>query len=194
MKTTALIVVAGIAAAASAQGTKYITWTVGDTGNNDGVIDVGESALLDMWAQMDPGAVGFAGSIYDISGDGEWAAGTLDSYDNLLDALTNDGTLGGGNSITNIESFQLPPLFNPNFDASNPIHLYSMRWTPTSYAGQSVSGSSGNHLNFDVYTDDFGTSVPYTGDVSGFTFRVAPAPASVALLGLGGLVAGRRRR
>ncbi|MBK7405420.1 MAG: PEP-CTERM sorting domain-containing protein [Phycisphaerales bacterium] len=193
MKTTALIVVAGIAAVASA-GDMNIYWTVGDTGNNDGVIDAGESAVLNMYAEMVPGATGFAGSIYNIGGDAEWAAGNLDSYNNLLDALTNDGTAGANNSVNSIESFQLPPLFNPNFDASNPVHLYSMQWTPNSYAGQTVTGGSNGHLNFDVYTDTFGTSVGYTGNVTGFRFTVAPAPASMALLGLGGLVAGRRRR
>ena len=191
MKTTALIIVAGMAAAASAQ-VMTISWTVADSADGD-PSEINGSAVLSMWASMDPGATGFAGSIYDILGDAEWAAGTVDSYDNLLDALTDDGTLQGNNDITGVESFQLPPLFNPFFDASNPIQLYAITWTPASYAGQSVSGTT-SHLNFDVYTDTSGTSVGYQGDVTGFRFTVAPAPASMALLGLGGLVATRRRR
>jgi hypothetical protein len=186
--------VLGVAGLASAQGTMTITWDVSDTGNGDGVVEPGESAVATMYAAMDPGATGFAGSIYDIAGDALWQAGTLNSYDNFLDALTNDGTLGAGNSITGIESFQLPPLFNPNFDASNPIALYQVVWTPADYTAALVGFGSQNHLNFDVYTDDFGTSVPYTGDVFPGIIKVIPAPASLAVLGLGGLVAGRRRR
>jgi hypothetical protein len=188
---TALIAVAGLACAASAQ-TMTISWTVSDTGNGDGIIEPGESAVLSMWAEMDPGATGFAGSIYDITGTG-LDTGTMDVYDNLLDALTDDGQLQGDNSITGIESFQLPPLFNPNFDASNPIELYNITWTPSDYTTRTISGGT-THVNFDVYTDDFGTNVGYDGVVNGFSFRVVPAPASLALLGLGGLVAGRRRR
>ncbi|MBK7405423.1 MAG: PEP-CTERM sorting domain-containing protein [Phycisphaerales bacterium] len=195
MKLASLIALAGLAAAASAQTLTY-SWTVGDTGNNDGFIDVGESAVLTLWGSMDPGATGFAGSIYDIVGDSEWSAGTVDSYTNMLKALTDDGAMQGDNSITGIESFQLPPLFNPNFDASNPIKLYSLQWTPSAYAGQTVGVGDTNHLNNDVYTDTFGSSVPYTGVAGKASFDVAnvPAPASLALIGLGGLVAGRRRR
>ncbi len=196
MKTVkfAAAAVCGIAGLACAQGTMIITWSASDTGNGDGVVEPGESAVMTMWAEMDPGATGFAGSIYDIAGDADWAAGTVVSYDNFLDALTNDGTLGANNVITGIESFQLPPLFNPNFDASNPIALYQIVWTPADYTGKFVTFSSQNHLNFDVYTDDFGTSVPYNGEVFSGLIKVVPAPASLALLGLGGLVAGRRRR
>lgn len=53
MKTTALIAVAGMAAVASAQ-TMTISWTVSDTGNGDGIIEPGESALLTMSADMNP--------------------------------------------------------------------------------------------------------------------------------------------
>ncbi len=192
MKTTALIVVAGMAAVASAQ-TMTISWMVSDTGNGDGIIEPGESAMLSMWAAMDPGATGFAGSIYDIIGTANFDTGTVDVFDNLLDALTDDGTLGGNNDITGVESFQLPPLFNGEFVADNPIELYNITWTPNDYSNRTVTGGT-SHINFDVYTDDFGTSQSYAGDVSGFSFDVVPAPASVALLGLGGLVAARRRR
>ena len=192
MKTTALIAVAGMAAVASAQ-TMTISWMVTDSGNNDGVIEPGETAALTMYASMDPGATGFAGSIYDILGTGNWDTGTVDANINFLASLSDDGQLQGNNDITDIESFQLPPLFNPDFNANNPIALYQILWTPSDYSARTVSGET-SHINFDVYTDDFGTSEGYRGDVSGFSFDVVPAPASMALLGLGGLVAGRRRR
>ncbi len=194
MKLVSLIAVAGIAAAASAQGTLTYSWNVSDTGNGDGVIEPGESALLTMIGTMDPGATGFAGSIYDIVGVSNWDTGTVDAYENHLDALTGPGNLQGNNDILTIESFQLPPLFNPDFDASNPITLYSITWTPSDYTARTVEVGDTNHLNNDVYTDTFGTSVPYTGVSGVASFNVVPAPASMALLGLGGLIAGRRRR
>jgi len=192
MKTTALIAVAGMAAVASAQ-TMHISWTVSDTGNGDGIIEPGESALLTMSAHMDPAAAGFAGSIYDILGSSNWDTGSVDSYVNSLSELTDDGQLQGNNDILLVESFQLPAAFNGNFVSDNPIELYNITWTPNDYSARNVSGMT-SHVNFSVYTDSFGTSVEYTGDVRGFSFDVVPAPASMALLGLGGLVAGRRRR
>ena len=194
MKLASLIAVAGIAAAASAQTMTY-SWTVGDTGDNDGVITGGESAVLTLWAAMDPApAVGFAGSIYDIMGGANWDTGTVDSYENLVDSLgTGPGALQGNGDIMGIEAFQLPPFFNPSYDASNPIALYAITWTPADYTARTVEVADANHLNNDIYTDDFGTSAGYDGVNGAASFNVVPAPASLALLGLGGLVARRRR-
>lgn len=185
-----LVASAGVA---SAQGLMTITWEVSDTGNGDGLIEPGESAVVTMSALMEPAQTGFAGSIYDVSGDSAYMAGTVVSFDNFLDALTDDGTLQGDNSITGIESFQLPPLFNPDFIADNPIELFQLVWTPASYTPDFVSIGS-RHVNFDVYTDTFGTSVSYDGEVFGAVVKVIPAPSAAALLGLAALGAGRRRR
>ncbi|MDQ7014257.1 MAG: PEP-CTERM sorting domain-containing protein [Planctomycetota bacterium] len=193
MKLASVIAVAGIAAAASAQTVTY-SWSVSDTGNGDGIIEPGESALLTMIATMDPGATGFAGSIYDIIGGMNWDTGSVDSYVNSLKDLTDDGTLQANGDITTIESFQLPPAFNGNFISDNPIELYNITWTPNDYSARTVEVGDANHLNNDVYTDDFGTSIPYAGVDGTASFSVVPAPASMALLGLGGLVATRRRR
>ena len=54
MKTTALFVVAGIAAAASAQGVMTISWTMSDTGNGDGILEAGETGVATLWALMEP--------------------------------------------------------------------------------------------------------------------------------------------
>lgn len=99
----------------------------------------------------------------------------MDSYVNHLSELTDDGQLQGNNDVLLVESFQLPRAFNGNFDDSNPIDLYSITWTPNDYSARNVSGIT-RHVNFSVYTDSFGTSVEYTGDVSGFSFDVVPAP------------------
>ena len=193
MKLASLIAVAGIAAAASAQTLTY-SWSVSDTGNGDGVIEPGESALLIMSGTMSPNAAGFAGSIYDIIGGANWDTGSVDSYVNRLNELTDDGALQANGDILLIESFQLPSAFNGNYVSDNPIELYYITWTPADYTARTVSVGDANHLNNSVYTDSFGTSVEYSGVAGSTSFDVVPAPASMALLGLGGLVAGRRRR
>ena len=189
MKLASLIAVAGIAAAASAQTITY-SWTVSDT-----ELSPGESAVLTLWATMDPmPAVGFAGSIYDIMGGANWDTGTISGATNLVDSLaTGPGTFEANNDITGIEAFQLPPFFNPSYDASNPIALYELTWTPNDYTARTVDVGDANHQNNDVYVDTFGTSVSYDGVTGSARFNVVPAPASMALLGLGGLVARRRR-
>ena len=194
MKIATLITVVGLASIASAQSTLTYSWSVGDTGNNDGLIEPGESAVLTMRGAMDPAATGFAGSIYDIAGIANWDTGAVASYTNFLKALTDDGNLQPNGDITGIESFQLPPLFNPTFDASNPVQLYEIVWTPNDYAPRSVQVGDANHLNNDVYTDTFGSSVSYQGIAGVASFNVVPTPASAALFGLGGLVTLRRRR
>ena len=189
MKLASLIAVAGIAAAASAQNTMTYSWTVSDT-----ELSPGESATLTLWATMAPGKIGFAGSIYDIIGGANWNTGVISGNSNLVDSLaTGPGDLQANNDITGIEAFQLPPFFNPSFNAGNPIALYSLTWTPNDYTARTVGVADANHINNDVYTDTFGSSQAYQGVTGATSFNVVPAPASLALLGLGGLVARRRR-
>jgi hypothetical protein len=155
-------------------------WTVSDTGNGDGVVAPGEFALLTLWAHMDPRATGFAGSIYDIAGDASWQQGTVEGYHHRLSDF-GDVWIEPDNSIRLIESFQLPLAFNPNFDASNPIELFSLWWSPAAYEPDVIEVGDLNHLNHDVYTDDFGTSVAYQGVPGVAHFRVVPAPATATV-------------
>ncbi|MBS0197775.1 MAG: hypothetical protein JSR77_13555 [Planctomycetes bacterium] len=76
-------------------------------------------------------------------------------------------------------------------------------WTPppssaTGLVGQLAPNAGAGALS--VYNFDFGrgffasnVQIPYTVSLGGSGFAI-PAPASVALLGMGGLLAGRRRR
>ena len=131
-----LAVCAGMAAA---QGTITYFWDLNDTGSNSIVIAPSETVLLRLWVSMDPRATGFAGSIYDIIGLENWDTGTITRYENLNGELTDDGDLQPNNDILGIESFQLPPLFNPNFDGSNPLALYEIEWTPNDYTADRKS-------------------------------------------------------
>jgi len=116
------------------------------------------------------------------------------------------------NGFSNFGPGQLPT--DPSVaNVTNPItNIIRMGWSPSSYAQRtqtfSVSGAAGAGANaVGLYIDLDGTGGPGTGTVGGVAYiplssisfgsvniPVAPAPASLALLGLGGLIAGRRRR
>jgi len=195
-RALAVFALAGIAGAASAQSTIHWYWVVGDTGNNDGVISPGENATLNLFAQFSAPGLHYGGSILDIIGSGNLDTGTYVSHgaNPKLKQLSNgDGNLQANNDILTADTFQLPEFFNPNIDKSNPIWVYGMEWMPNDYSARTVSGST-THLNHSIYIDTFGTSTEFSPTIEGFKFDVVPAPASLALVGLGGLVASRRRR
>jgi hypothetical protein len=195
MRSVHVLTVCAAASIAAAQGTMTYAWDVSDTGNGDGFIEPGETALLTLYALMDPGATGFAGSIFEIAGDDEWQSkGAVVRIDNLLDSLTDNGTLHGDNSITGIEAFQLPPAFNPDFDASNPIALYQVEWEPD-FGQLPIFAEvwTQNHLNNDVYVDDFGTSVAYDGINGSTTVVIFPSPGTALVLSCGVATFARRR-
>lgn len=180
------------AAAALGQGTMTFSWTTDDDGNHDGVLQPGETLYATLVAEMDPAPpVGFAGSNFDIAGDLAYQAGSLVLYENLIDSGWDWAE--GDNSIRGIGCFQLPPFFNPHFDASNPIAIYRIGWRPEEYAPGVVGFWSENHLNADVYTDEFGSSEGYGVAIEPGSMRIVPAPGAGVLLGLGCVVWGRRR-
>jgi hypothetical protein len=121
------------------------------------------------------------------------------------------------NGIINIGPGQLPT--DPTgTNVTNPItNLDRLGWAPASYAQRTVTFSVapaagagaqaiGLYVDLDGTTD--GTQAGYSqGTLGGVIYiplsqvtlgsvniPIAPAPASLALLGLGGLIAGRRRR
>lgn len=110
------------------------------------------------------------------------------------------------NGFQNVGPGQLP-LDPPSANVTNPINgMERLGWAPASYALRTqtftVAGALGTNNNVvGLYLDlDGGTTggaayVPTSAITFGsVNIPLAPAPASLALLGLGGLVAGRRRR
>jgi hypothetical protein len=184
-----LLASCGLTAGAAAQGTIEYCFAVADSHNGDGVIEPGEWASLTLIATMDPDQPdgGFAATIFDILGVSNWDTGTI-SYN-------GNGALQANNDILGIEALQLPEMFNPQFDDSNPIAIYQFQWTPDNYTARWVEFTDANHIVNDVYTDPFGTSVAYEPESCGLgRFRVVPPPGTLAMLGLGGLLSARRRR
>jgi hypothetical protein len=127
---TGLAVIVLTGAAAFGQGTMTFSWTTADTGNGDAVLQPGESAVLTLWAGMEPEVVGFAGSIFDIVGNADWQLGTISGYENLVDSLdTGPGTLHGDNSITGSRAFSCPR-------SSTPSSATTTRWRSTGWSGR----------------------------------------------------------
>ncbi len=170
-------------------------WEVMDTAGNVGFVVPGAQAYLTLWAAFDPPNHGFAqAGPYTISGNAEWQAGTVFGHDNRLWFTSGHGDLNPDESITGVENFQLPELFNTDYIADNPILLYSIWWAPDRYEGQWVTVSNGAPDAF-IYTNAFGSSVLYQGSCAGtITFQVVPTPGCLTLLALGGLAGTLRRR
>ena len=130
------------------------------------------------------------------------------------------GTIPAGGDGSKLVAFGGAQVISPGGTASNvntAVRVFIGTWTPASYANRTVNflarGSEavnpgqGNSLllaygyataedtDFNVFTYDL-----YLGKYVGANFgnginvQVAPAPSSLALLGLGALVAGGRRR
>jgi hypothetical protein len=127
--------------------------------------------------------------------------------------LAGNGTVNpASDGIINLQFGQFPA--NPGgANSTTPItNMFRMLWQPNSFSNRTVTFAEagavvagGNVAS--VYLDFDGTAGPGSGTVgasvyvsaahlhlNGVNIPVAPAPASLALLGLGGLVAGRRRR
>ena len=184
--------VLGLAGAASAQNATF-TWY------NDAAGPVGMGDVVTVWADAtwspDPG-FGFTSSLFDVLGDDALTQGI--NHDETMGlgryfqfAGTFDGTTTG-DDIIGIDEFQLPQAFGGG-DPTNPIDVfYAFEYTVMDDTTRTVSYTS-RHANVDIYQDGFGTSSAYQWDAVATSFDIIPAPASIALLGLGGLVARRRR-
>jgi hypothetical protein len=109
-----------------------------------------------------------------------------------------------GTGLLNIQFGQFP-TGSTQVNTTNPVvNVWNAVWTPASYTSRNVvfgtangtaSGGAGSTvvikwgpLNGNIET---ATSLSSFGAL---TIPIVPAPSSLALLGLGGLIAGRRRR
>lgn len=162
---------------------------------------------------------GLGGGFVDLLGTGG-VAGTWDDNPNganaqgVQNALFDAGVLGtpGPNGLANVQFAQLPSSANGintlQFPAGAPIWL--AQWTPADYSARNVSfngqaalaaGSTPFSVLFRIVNSAGGVGVASafvvganTSFVGSGNIPIAPAPSSLALLGLGALVAGRRRR
>ena len=207
MKTAfALAAVAGIAVAATAQDFEiYMVAPAEVAMGASYTVEVWGSVSGGTWVQGTSAMAGFG--IDAIATDG--AAGVASNGGSVIATWAagfgTNGTVSGAN-LLGTSGGQLANLFgilNPTINKNNPIMLFTFNVTLDGAFAGSVTytpanpNPNGGLSYYPLSTDgasviapnDAGTTLTLTGA----TTRVIPAPASLALLGLGGLVARRRR-
>ncbi|GIW74395.1 MAG: hypothetical protein KatS3mg103_0917 [Phycisphaerales bacterium] len=190
MKTAAILAVAGVAAAASAQAINI------DVANP--TLNPGESTTVTLSASFDPADYAMAGILTNvISSVGSTGWSNLA----LIAPMDGPGTTAGTASATGVDGIiagQLNfPLAGIYADPTNPIAFWSATYTAPAVVDDPFTVDLSTRTErFDVYiARDRSRSESRLADLvegSG-AINVVPAPASLALLGLGGLAAARRR-
>jgi hypothetical protein len=190
MKTLALLAAAGLASTAAAQADLVVcveevsagNWTVFGQYNGP-ILGTGISQI---WSDTS----------VRITGNGNIDIG---AFNNSYNSFFGPPVITGDNS-TNVTFVGTAPgpLLGGVFDASNPLNVFSFTYggaaanlaltlvgQNTAFFAQAPFGNPVNYQNAD------GTPGQLTFAV---VIKPIPAPASAALLGLGGLAAARRRR
>jgi hypothetical protein len=197
-KALALVAVAGIAGVASAQSA---TMTVTANGSNAVNVNPGDSVTINAELSW-TGAVQFAGVKGAIRVDGNAGAGSNFTSDFPAGLQVLYGAFNGG-SREGLDFAVTPALFTggqiipPSGNSAGvTIGNYTLDTTGMA-AGTYNVGWAGDTAAPNVRLYLTTTSPGFVEAQSTFvgaTITVVPAPASLALVGLGGLVAGRRRR
>ena len=189
----ALVALAGLASVATATN----TWMVDISYSNPAgaIIDAGDTATVQIWAGFDDGLYAFAGGALNVNTDdgaGSWSDLTLD--------LNGPGTTAGvgvGGNVTGIITGQLHfPLAQIFADTANPIKAWHGTFT-TSDLSVHTANLTTDTSKYEVYINKEGTSDSFLDSLiegAGGIQVGIPAPGTAALLGLGALAAGRRRR
>ena len=190
----ALVALAGLASVATATN----TWMVDISYSNPAgaIIDAGDTATVQIWAGFDDGLYAFAGGALNVNTDdgaGSWSDLTLD--------LNGPGTTAGvgvGGNVTGIITGQLHfPLAQIFADTANPIKAWHGTFT-TSDLSVHTANLTTDTSKYEVYINKEGTSDSFLDSLiegaGGIDIGIVPAPGTAALLGLGALAAGRRRR
>jgi hypothetical protein len=190
-----MLAVAGLAAAASAQSGGYVVQVEYEAGSGGVVSPTHPTATVRILGEF-ANAHAFAGGDGDlVAGDGSWSGLTLLDVGDPL-GPPPPGTSAGTAVGSTVELFVFgqiffPPVINPSL--ANPIPLWEGTWTTNDFTARGVSVETANVARFSLY-DATGKSIPITATMGGDRINVVPTPSSLALLGLGGLVALRRRR
>lgn len=194
MKSIALLAVAGLATVASAQSGLNVALTFDKTS-----IAIGETATATVTASWTGVAGSYMSSINaNFNASGEFVAASnvaAVAWNNAALGFNGQGTASGA-SVLGVQASQFSLI--PPFTNTNPILVTTFTVTGTaegllSYSSSTVAGAP---APYSVTGPGFSDPVVFFGNdsFSSADLRVTPAPSAMALLGLGGLVAGRRRR
>jgi hypothetical protein len=152
------------------------------------------STTVEVWADWDSDLFyAFAAAEWSLRGD------TSGDFSGPASAFTDPGQDNGTpmtGDVVDIITGQLQfPLGGLIADTSDSILIWSGTWSTTDFTARTVDLAT-DTSRYSLYLDDTGLSSDVTPTVleAAGQIQVVPAPASLALLGLGGLAAARRRR
>jgi hypothetical protein len=212
IRALAVLAVAGLATVSNAQPIEALSYSVewdfasiNNGGTNTGGVyatitpDIGtqtawntvpgkgQAGILKAFASS---IIALVNNLNGLNGNIAW---TVPADMNLANIPGVPDGLGG---ITNSQSGQFGPPTNPTPNLKQKVLILALSWTDTAGGNYSVDygvKSSSGKVWLDVGLAAWvGENAVRTDGKGGF--NVVPAPASLALLGLGGLIAGRRRR
>lgn len=192
--------------AAGVQFASGTTWT--------GTVNVAASRSLFMWANSgdnfsfeayesynDPGVdatwtnVSFTFNNAAITNIGSYAPGDFDlntfgsGFDTEIALYSGTGTmLGTNDDSVGLESQLLATLGEGDY------YVLIGGYNSTFVNGAASGGSATGHALLNFGGTNVGAGDVTAGSLAAFSFHVIPAPGSVALMGLAGLIVGRRRR
>ena len=198
MRTAALLAVVGLAGGAYAQSGSG-TWMASVNAPDGGTT---AEVTLSLEMSADTPYVALSATIFDTLNTAGSDFGGITGWSvlNSLDELTGDLTTTDGDSLFGTNAGQLT-VFGP-FTSANPIDVLSFTWE----ADDGYVIGAGDAVNYSTATEnltlwvgedkDSATALDVTADTADvdFGWEVVPTPASMALLGMGGLVLARRRR
>jgi len=152
------------------------------------------SATVEVWADWDADLFyAFAAGNWNLRGD------MSGDFSGPMSVFTDPGQENGtpmDGDVMDITTGQLQfPPGGLMADTSDPILIWTGTWSTTDFTARTVDLAT-ETLRYSLYLDDTGLSSDVTPTVieGAGEIIVIPAPASLALLGLGGLAAARRRR
>lgn len=194
MTATKIAVFAGTVLGVAAFASATVTANTYDIRVSNVVSPSQPSTTVEVYADWDSDLYyAFAAAEWALRGDG------TGDFSGPASAFTDPGQDGGtpmSGDVMDIVTGQLqfPPggIFA---DTSDPILIWSATWSTTDFTARTVDLAT-ETARYNLYLDDTGLSVDVTTTVieAAGQIEVIPAPASLALLGLGGFVAARRRR
>ena len=214
---------AGVASAGASNFSFQVSTDGGATWGSSASTTPGSTVLVRLAVSTSDTVYGFAGATYNIQGDGLDASSTANIADAgygrqsgynfgagtqkvfysgtkfKIDASSDSGF--PGSTTAGINSAQNTPLaLGSTFNQGNPavIYMFAMNVGAGQLADITITTTAdqvkgGLVLWYGTNSSSKGDVQDTVGTISGATIHV-PAPASLAMLGLGGLVAGRRRR
>ncbi len=152
------------------------------------------STTVEVWADWDSELFyAFAAAEWNLRGD------MTGDFSGPASAFTDPGQEGGTPMVGDVMDIVTGQLQFPTggllADTADSILIWSGTWSTTDFTARTVDLAT-ETSQYSLYLNEAGLSSDVTSTVieAAGQIQVIPAPASLALLGLGGMAAARRRR